>query len=167
MRKCLLVIIIGFFFTSCGFHLRGMMEVPSWLHDVAISSDALDPELIATLKSQLNNHKIRVHTNLADAPYWLIISNAHFQQRIISIGASTNPRQYQLLLTVDLMLQTKKGDVLIPKRQIMVTRQLTVNNDRILGSNEEERVLMNEMRQDAVIQLSSILFTARSTPHAN
>lgn len=167
MRRRLFIGLLSLFLTACGFHLRGMMEVPTWLHDVAISADAVDTELVAMLKSQLNSSKVKVHRNILEAPYLLVITNSNFQQRIISIGASTNPRQYELILTVELMLQSKKGEILLPKRQIMVTRQLTVNNDRILGSNEEERILMNEMRQEAIIQLCSILFKSTPMPHAN
>ncbi|MDF1928913.1 hypothetical protein PGH45_00900 [Legionella pneumophila] len=34
-----------------------------------------------------------------------------------------------------------------------MSRQLTVNNDRILGSNEEQALLVSEMRRDAAIQI--------------
>ena len=51
------------------------------------------------------------------------------------------------------MLQTSKGQVIKAPRLVTVSRQLTVNNDRLLGSNEEETVLISEMRREAVIQI--------------
>lgn len=166
MLKRLLLVTLTLLVASCGFHLRGMMEAPSWLRGIAISAEALDVELVSMLKSQLKHYKIEVYPDITKAPY-LLITQSRFEKRIISVGASTNPRQYQLLLTIELMLQSKNAEIIVPKRQLLVTRQLTVNNDRILGSNEEERILMNEMRQDALIQLCGILFSAKPTYHAN
>jgi LPS-assembly lipoprotein len=87
------------------------------------------------------------------AKYWLSIDFITLSQQIISIGASTNPRQYQLLMTVGFSLKTSKGEIIKPPRKVFVTRQFTANNDRVLGSNEEEALLINEMHHDAVVQI--------------
>jgi LPS-assembly lipoprotein len=155
------------FISGCGFHLRGMMDAPNWMREIAISSNSGDLDLVSQLKSQLNSYKIRVVPYHFHAPYWLIINQSTYQQRIISVGASTNPRQYQLILTVEFTLQSRDGKILIPQRQVVVTRQLTINNDRILGSNAEERILMNEMRQDLLMQMLKIIFITTPNTYAN
>lgn len=168
MRKGFIPLLLALCLSACGFHLRGMIDVPNWLTDIAITSNGVeDVELVSSLKSQLKSQKIRIQPDLINASYRLIINRIEFQQRIISVGASTNPRQYQLILAIDFMVQSRKGEIVSPLRQVVVTRQLTVNNDRILGSNEEERILMNEMRQDAIMQICSILFRATPIRHAN
>ncbi|WP_081964878.1 LPS assembly lipoprotein LptE [Legionella norrlandica] len=151
--KCIASLIVLLCLTSCGFHLRGMIDIPKWLNNVAIISNDGNKELTSLLKSQLEGYQIDINPEPARATYWLIIKNSNLQQQIVSIGASTNPRQYQLILTVEFMLQTPKGQIISPSRKVAVNRQLTVNNDRILGSNEEEALLVSEMRHDAVIQI--------------
>lgn len=146
-------LLIVFLLCSCGFHLRGMINVPEWLDNVSIISKDGNKELAAKLKSVLEGYKIQVNDDPALAKYWLMINRSNLQQQIVSIGASTNPRQYQLIMTTEFSLVTPKGQVVKPVRQVTVTRQLTVNNDRILGSNEEESILISEMRQDTVIQI--------------
>ncbi|WP_241969426.1 hypothetical protein [Legionella sainthelensi] len=51
------------------------------------------------------------------------------------------------------MLKTRKGQELTPPSRVSVSRQLTLNNDRILGSKDEESILIGEMKQDAVTQI--------------
>ncbi|KTD43209.1 LPS assembly lipoprotein LptE [Legionella quateirensis] len=139
--------------SACGFHLRGVIDIPEWLNNVSIISRDGDKDLISKMKTQLEGYKIDVNPDPANAKYWLIINKSNVHQQIISIGASTNPRQYQLIMTTLFSLQTPKGQIIKAPKQVMVTRQLTVNNNRILGSNEEETILLNEMHQDTVIQI--------------
>jgi LPS-assembly lipoprotein len=151
--KKIFPIILVLLLSACGFHLRGLIDVPEWLDNVSIISKDGNKELVSLLKSQLEGYKVEVNPEPALAKYWLIINKVTFQQQIVSVGASTNPRQYQLILTVEFMLQTSKGQIIKTPRTVAVSRQLTVNNDRILGSNEEETVLISEMRREAVIQI--------------
>lgn len=153
MNVRIIPLVLALLLSACGFHLRGVVDIPKWLNNVAVISQEADKQFTPMLRANLESYKIRVNPEPMDAAYWIVIKKINLEQNIVSIGASTNPRQYQLVLTVSFMLQTRKGEVLKPVRQVTVYRQLTVNNDRILGSNQEEALLINEMRQDAVIQI--------------
>jgi LPS-assembly lipoprotein len=166
MRKAILIIFVSLFLSSCGFHLRGIVELPKWLENVYIADKVNDRDLITKLKVMLKSYKIRVNPDPSTASYWLIISKSTSHQQIISVGASTNPRQYQLILEVEYSLMLPKGVTLAENKVITVTRQLTINNNRILGSNEEEAILLEEMRQEAIAQLFNQLSKSRLN-HAN
>lgn len=157
MKKGLIPLLAALLLSACGFHLRGMIDVPTWLNNVAVIAKIPDKQLTSILKTQLEGYNIQVNPEPAHATYWLIINQDAVQQQIISVGASTNPRQYILKLTIQFMLQARKGQIVKPPRTITVTRQLTVNNDRILGSTDEESILIGEMKQDAVVQMISQL----------
>ncbi len=148
-----LPLLLTFLLTACGFHLRGVIDLPNWLNNVAIVSKDGNKDLVSKLKAQLEGYKIDVNPELPQAKYWLIINKSIVHQQIVSIGASTNPRQYQLIMTTEFMLQTPKGQIIKAPSQVMVTRQLTINNDRILGSTQEQAILINEMHQDTAIQI--------------
>ena len=130
-----------------------MIDIPKWLNNVAIICKDNDKTLISILQSQFEGYNIEVNPDAALAEYWLIINRINVNQQIISVGASTNPRQYILTLLIEFMLQKRKGQVIQAPNTITVTRQLTINNDRILGSNYEEATLINEMKQDAAVQM--------------
>lgn len=150
-RSYLLLLIVSL--TACGFHLRGMVDMPSWLKNVAIITEDAHRDLLPLLKDQLQAYNIAVSATPAQADYWLIIEKDNYQQQITNIAASTAPRQYLLLYSLQFSLRTKQGKALISSAMVSVTRQLTVNNDRILGSNSEEALMASEMRRDAVMQV--------------
>lgn len=152
-KKTLSLLLLTICLSACGFHLRGYVAVPEWLNNVALISQDGNGELLSLLKSQLESYKIEVNSEPSLANYWLVINKMGFKQQIVSVGSSTNPRQYQLILTVEFMLQSRKGQIIKPARMVTVSRQLTVNNDRILGSNEEETILVTEMKKEAIIQI--------------
>ncbi|WP_133127317.1 LPS assembly lipoprotein LptE [Legionella nagasakiensis] len=139
--------------TGCGFHLRGAVDMPSWLDRVAIINQSGHQELEHVLEEQLQAYHVYVSSDPSLANYWLFLQNESFQQQITSVSSSTTPRQYQLIYTVQFKLQRAKGKVIIPSNQLVITRQLTVNSDRILGSDEEEAIIKKEMRRDATLQM--------------
>lgn len=153
MKKHLIPLICTLLLSACGFHLRGMTVAPKWLDNVAIMSPIEHTEFISILKSQFESYKIYVNPNPEHATYWLALNQVAFQQKIISVGSSTNSRQYQLTMLVNFTVQTKKGKIIQPEQQVQVTRQFTANNNRILGSNYEESLITKEMRQEAASQV--------------
>lgn len=146
--------------TGCGFKLRGMNDMPAWLNNIAIVVEDAHKDLGAMLKDQFQAYRIRIISNPTKADYLLIIRNDANQQQITSISASTTPRQYQLTYTVRYSLikvKKTKGseEVSVPAATnvVSVSRQLTVNNDRILGSDAEGLMTYAEMRREAVMQI--------------
>jgi LPS-assembly lipoprotein len=148
-----LVFAASLLLSACGFYLRGVIEVPPWFNHVSIIANDGDKELVSALSSQLEANKIQIYSDPALAKYWLIINKTNIQQRIVGIGANTSSRQYQLILTVEFIVESVKAKIIKEPKLIFVSRQWTVNNDRLLGSNEEESVLLSEMKKEAAMQI--------------
>lgn len=138
---------------GCGFKLRGLVDMPRWLNNVAIVIQDAHRDLASKLKDQLQAYGIRIVADSTKADYLLIIEKDINQQQITSVSASTTPRQYQLIYIVQYSLVKADGKPVISSNSVTVTRQLTVNNDRILGSDFEGSTIHNEMHRDAVMQI--------------
>lgn len=139
--------------SACGFHLRGKVNVPPWFNRVIIIDNAHSNSFKQRLISLFEAYDIQMSPDLKSADYRLVIQHAGYQQQITSVGSGTNPRQYQLIYSVDFLLQDKKGKLVQPLTHISTTRQLTINNNRILGSDEEASLLVTEMEREATLQL--------------
>lgn len=151
--------------SGCGFHLRGMVDIPHWLNNVAIIVQNANHDLEPLLRKQLEAYKVHVTEDPNTADYWLVIESDNIQQNIVSVSSSTVSRQYQLIYTVHFHLQRAKRENLLPSTQVVVTRQITINSDRILGSNDEEELLKGEMRSDAALQIINRI--SRVSPEAS
>ncbi|MCX7118405.1 MAG: LPS assembly lipoprotein LptE [Gammaproteobacteria bacterium] len=138
---------------GCGFHLRGFVAMPSKLRDVAIVVESVNRDVAPMLEDQLLAYHIHVTDNPSDAHYWIVLEQDMEEQHITSVSSSTTPRQYQMNYQITFKFQEANGKEIIPTTTITTTRQLTINSNRILGSNFEENTLKHEMRKDAVIQI--------------
>jgi LPS-assembly lipoprotein len=159
--RSVILFLLMLFLSACGFHLRGINTIPNWLNQLAIISENNDKQFTSMIQSRFESFSVKITPDISRAPYWLIVKEIKLQQQIISIGSSTNPRQYDLTLIVGFVLQTRTGQIIVGPSKINVSRQLTLNNDRILGSKDEENILIGEMKQDAVTQIVYRLSHAR------
>jgi|TARA_R110002126_G_scaffold173969_2_gene322534 LPS-assembly lipoprotein len=140
--------------SSCGFHLRGLGEFPTWLKPkvaIILEDEARDWE--SYLKPLLSAGDIQVTSDPKQAPFWLFIEQERLDQNISSVSSSSTPRQYQLHYAVTFRLENNRGKTLIPSRSVVVNRPLTINNERILGSRNESEKLKRAMKHDAAIQI--------------
>lgn len=142
--------------TSCGFHFRGMPQIPIDLQKKTAVINQGSPQLGRILTQALNQN---LSFPPADAAYRLFIDKDDIQQQLTSVGASTNPRQYLLQYSVQFHFTAANGHILLPNGHVLILRQLTINNERILGSDNEAKTIIEEMRQEAtkqiILQISS------------
>lgn len=142
-----------FLLTACGFHLRGAIEGPSWLRNVAIVNNETARDLEISLQKLLVSYNIPLAKTSKDASYSIILEKDKFAKQITNVSASTIPRQYQLIYSVKFSVIKKCGKVILPTGEVVVTRYLTVNNNRILGSISEEAKFKYEMQTEAAMRI--------------
>lgn len=153
MLRRLTVLLIIIFITGCGFKLRGMVDMPAWLNNIGISVKSAHQELVPLLRENFQSWGVKTTDDPTQADYLLIIESDASQQQITSVSASTTPRQYLLTYTVVYSLLKRNGVPVVTSNIVSISRQLTVNNDRILGSDAEESMIYTEMRREAVMQI--------------
>lgn len=127
--------------------------MPRWLNHITVIIEQAQRDLGPSLVESLQSYHLVVETDPASAKYWLIVQHDDLKKNIASISSSTTPRQYELIYTVEFKLTHAKGREIIPPSSISITRQVTMNNDRILGSNQEESLLVRDMMDEAATQM--------------
>lgn len=141
------------FLSSCGFHLRGTLDMPMWLNHVSVVIEKAHRNLGYYLVEDLQAFKRDVPMDPSRANYIIYVQEDHLDEALTSISSGTTPRQYELTYKVIFKLTQKGGEEIIPSNEVSVSRQMTINSDRILGSNFEQEQLKQEMRRDAAIQI--------------
>lgn len=136
---CLLLI-------GCGFHLRGAADIPTWLSPLSIVNQHASQGIARALQQMLDAYKLDTQSTLKSRNQ-IVLEDDNVAHEINGIAASTAPRQYQLIYTLHYFIQTPQ--LHSPIQTLKVTRQITINNDRILGSDAEEAITIADMHREA------------------
>jgi LPS-assembly lipoprotein len=151
--------------TGCGFHLRGFINMPRWISPIAVIVEHANRDLGPYLAEYLHAYDLTVVPTPNLAKYWLIIASDNLQHHIASVSSSTTPRQYDLIYSVEFKLVASSGLEILPSSTVSIMRQATINSNRILGSNQEEAILVNEMRREAALQIMNRISIELSKGH--
>ena len=139
--------------SSCGFHLRGLLALPPNFQHVYLVLPSNGHSFEIKLKEQLQAYHVKSAESAQHAAYQIVIDSLNYTRQISNISSSTTPRQFQLTYTVDYHLVDEHGVTLIPARQLISNRLVSMNSERLLGSNYEEEFFKSEMEQELASQI--------------
>lgn len=139
---------------QCGYHLRGMASLPPAFHEIYIIAPNEARDLKAALELELESYHVQVCKNQNLAHFEIVIDSINFANHVSNISSSTTPRQYQLIYTVYYhFVDTSQQQTIIPNGKLTATRLVTMNNERLLGSNYEQDFFLKEMQEEIARQM--------------
>ena len=139
--------------TACGFHLKGLS--PDTLRPLPFSTLYLSGggSIAGDLRTQLKiDPRIKLVNQPQGADAVLTVDNEQTRKDILTINSAGKINQYLLILRIDGRL-TVHGKAYTPEMQIRVRRTLNYTDAEVLGKDQEEQLLWNDMRQDAADQI--------------
>jgi len=151
------------FLTACGFQLRGVVDIP--YARLYIESPSANTNLGATLRRQIRAHRpeILVETGKeADAVFRQV--NDLREREITVLNADGRAREYQLRLLYSFRIETPSGQPLSSLSSILLTREVTYDDNQVLSKAQEEEFLWRDMEKDLVEQILRRLATLKPTP---
>ena len=174
MKPVALWVIVLCLLTACGFQLRG--GVDSALQRVHVSSER-GVQLLVPLRERLSGLGISL-VNKSGQPEILVHLIAdNFNRRTISVTGRVLAAEYELTMSVDYQIsrgesagsvyepeasdkpresdepQASPGSQALQQRHLEVSRIFAIDQGNLVGSSEEQTLLMAEMREDLVQQI--------------
>lgn len=131
---------------SCGFHLRGELDLSKSLSPMFIEQNTAF-ELSRDIKSLLVNNAIVVADKSETSNAQLELVNETKERRVLSVDSNGRAREYQLNYTVTFSFKERDTDASIDR--IMLSRSLLFDTDAVLAVENESEVLYREMQRDA------------------
>jgi LPS-assembly lipoprotein len=148
MYKIILVILLSSMLTGCGFHMAGKGTYSNELSKTQIQGPASSRELLLLLEKRLRSNQINVVEDEAATAIIRILDEVR-DKTTLSVDAQGKAREYELLLKVTYEVKKPDNTTLLPQETIDINRDFVFNKSDLLGTNEEEKDLYNEMRNDA------------------
>jgi LPS-assembly lipoprotein len=148
MRK-LIALLLALTLAGCGFQLRGAQPLP--FSSMYIAENW---ELGAMLR---RNIRALGSTQLAESPQqaqavFTLIGEAR-EKNILSLSGTGRVREFQLRYRIAFRVHDLKGREFIPPTEIVLVRDISFSDERVLAKEQEEVLLYRDMQNDMVQQL--------------
>ena len=152
-RRALLLAGLTLALPGCGFRLRGRVRLPEALAVVLIT----EPErpgtrpspLIPVLRRLLEANGVKVTDDPARASGRILLLRESRQRRILGTDAADDTRQYQLRYLVTYRVEAGAGGILQGPVEIAVERELVLPESDVLGGQQNERLVLRELHNEA------------------
>jgi LPS-assembly lipoprotein len=135
--------------TGCGFYLKGDKPLPAELSEVYLqvaSDDVIQSRLEESLRTLLRRRGARVVYN-ASAPGRLAVTRLEEKTRVLSVGPDGKGIEYEIETTVDFDYSLD-GKLRVPRETLMVQRDYSFDETRVLAKEAERKHLRREMHEE-------------------
>ena len=139
--------------SGCGFHLRGSIDLPAELTEVALEGARPNGELGIALRNGFARVGGQVVDSAASANSVLVITQDSSSRRVLSVDSIGQANEYELAYTLGFRLDDPDGTNRVVQQSINLRRQYRYDPNLTLAKADQEARLVREMRQDAARQL--------------
>jgi LPS-assembly lipoprotein len=136
---------------GCGFHLRGDVSLPyQTIYFALPPNSVLSAKLKLNIKGSTGTEVVGTEKE-AEAIFRQVLEKR--EKLILSVNNLGRAREYQLRFTYVFRLVNSKGTDLLPLNEIVMVRDVSFNDSAVLGKEQEELMLWEDMQQDLIQQV--------------
>lgn len=158
--RSLLALLLTGLLAACGFQLRGAYALPFDRIYIALPETN---ELHAQLKRSLTTgSNARVIGEQKDAQATLLILKDTNAKNILSLAATGQAREFQLVRTFTFRVFDSKGRDWLPQTQIELHRDISFSDNLVLSKDLEEAMLWRDIQVELVQQIMRRLAAAKA-----
>ncbi|MCG8325386.1 MAG: LPS assembly lipoprotein LptE [Thiotrichales bacterium] len=145
--RLLLLPLLACAVAACGFHLRG--SGPGELNVSSVYVDASGARKLGEeVSSQLSGLGVTMTSSPDAAEYVLKLANERQERKVLTVSAATGKvEEYELIYSANMSVLDASGKAVGKNQQISARRDLSYDEDAVLGKFEEERTIQDELRK--------------------
>ena len=115
---------------------------------------ASNPSVTIDIKRRIQaSSKTAVLESRKDAQAILVINSAELKKKILSVSGTGRVREFQLRYSISFRVNDQKGREIVPDTKVEVNRVLPYSDSAILSAGAEEKMLLKDMKKDAILKL--------------
>ncbi len=149
----LITLMLSLLLAACGFHLRGQGEFALPFHTLYVQSPNDYAPFIIALKSAIQVNDVQITDAPAQAQLTLQIVSEIADKQILSLSGAGRVREYRLQYRVSLRAYDQKQQEWLAPQEITLRRDFSYDDTQVLAKQQEESLLYQNMRDDAVQQV--------------
>ena len=135
-------LILSLALVSCGYSMRGNINLPDDIRTISLTSEFYSPLLIS-ITDNLKNSDFNVTDSKNKNLYRINILSESFKRRQLSINASGRVNEYEIIydLSFEISPPNMKSDV----ETITLYRDYSFDENNIMGNSDREQQIRKEM----------------------
>jgi LPS-assembly lipoprotein len=147
---------------ACGFHLRGQTGMPF----KSVYVDTANPKtpLIAELRRGLESNQVKLAAAADQADVVLQIVFEISDKQILTLSSSGRVTEFRLIYRVSLRAYDHEKQDWIPAEEMVLRRDYTYDDTKVLAKEAEENLLNQSMRTEMAQQILRRLSRAKPQP---
>ena len=149
----LLVIMTAVLLTACGFHLRGQGAFAMPFQKLYVQSPNDYAPFINDLKSAFQRNHVQITESPEQAQLTLQIVSEISDKQILSLNSAGRVIEYRLQYRISLRAYDQQQQDWLAAQEITIVRSFPYDDTQILAKQQEEALLYQNMRVDAVEQV--------------
>lgn len=131
--------------SSCGWHFRGIVNLPEDMNKTYVKGTAQYSELGVAIQSIFSGQSARLVDSMAQATAILDILTENYSRRVLSTDTLGRASEYELNYLLVFKLINKDGDLMVSEQKISVKREFRFDPNNVLSNDFEEKQLRNDM----------------------
>lgn len=154
VRRCIrlaLACVFALALSSCGFHLKGALAMPSGIQNVYVqATDPLSP-LKQDIEQNLRANDIEVADEPGASSATIVIVSDSLQREILSVNERARVSEYLLRYQATVQINAGSADserALLTQSQFELSREYSFDERQALGAAQEEEIITGELRVD-------------------
>ena len=152
-RICVLVLLVSFCLSACGFKLAGSTELPPQLASIYLVTSDFNDAQRRLLQRSLSNAGARLVEQLDSQSVQLNVSLKTHPDRDLATGASTGARVNRISRSLSFNVKAADGEILLAAQTLRQQNDATLDDDNLLSSDREKEKVIRDLEQALFDQL--------------
>lgn len=136
---------------GCGFELRREPELS--FKTLALTGFEPDSPLAAGLRRQIKRTPVQLVDDPNRAQVVLEVSREQRDRNVVASTSVGQVREWQLRLQFDYLIRTADGELLVPRVELRLARDMNYTETAALAKEQEAANLYGAMHSDAIAQV--------------
>jgi len=154
--KCLLLLILSFCISACGFQLRSANNMPPELRVLYLDINNNYSPFNIKLENMLRSLNIKLTTTPEEAPITLQIIQNQIHHNTPDISTGNSAITYTYTMTFTFTLLNKAGKALIRPQVLHTSERLLMNVNQIY-SNSADTAIKQQLQREMLMKIYNIL----------
>ena len=144
LRRTWMLLLASLIVSACGFQLRGDADLPPEMAKTNLQIQSEYSALARRLQVLLTQSGIELvgpdeATAILEVPVNRVVTD------VLTIGDNARVREYRVSHTVEFRLLDADGTVLMPRQTLRQTREISFDEQEILGASREQEYLQQDL----------------------